>query len=115
MVAYGGLIHMHRERDFVNRTTGALLDNDIDTWASPKTLAHVATLETHLFVMFGWTIRRFLHEGFVVLVQCVASCGHTSIFVKGKAKPSQPAIEMAGFGFPFHKYWCMSTGSINLN
>ena len=36
MVAYGGLLHMHRERDLVNSTTGVLLDNDIDTWASPE-------------------------------------------------------------------------------
>ena len=94
MVAYGGLIHMHRERDFVNSTTCVLLDDDIDTWASPKTLAHVATLETQLFDMFGWTIRRFLQGGFVVLVQIVASCGHTPIFVKGKARSSQSANEM---------------------
>ena len=31
MMAYGGLIHMHRERDFVNSTNGVLRDNDIDT------------------------------------------------------------------------------------
>ena len=64
-----------------------LLDNDIDTWASPETLAHVATLETQLFNMFGWTIRRLLQDGFVVLVQIIASCGHHDSSV-GKAKSS---------------------------
>mmetsp|Transcript_24446 Transcript_24446/g.39793 ORF Transcript_24446/g.39793 Transcript_24446/m.39793 type:complete len:334 (-) Transcript_24446:157-1158(-) len=92
MVAYGQLIHIHREEDFVNKL-GKFIDDDIDLWASPETVAHVATLERQLNSKFGWTMRCFIHDGQVVLVQIVATCGHTS-FRRGKSKSSQPGIEV---------------------
>mmetsp|Transcript_25619 Transcript_25619/g.46328 ORF Transcript_25619/g.46328 Transcript_25619/m.46328 type:complete len:333 (-) Transcript_25619:162-1160(-) len=92
MLAYGELIHIHREKDFVNEQ-GKFIDDDIDLWASPGTLAHVATLERQLNSKFGWTMRCFIHDGKVVLVQIVATCGHTK-FTAGKSKSSQPGIEV---------------------
>jgi len=92
MLAYGELIHIHREKDFVNKR-GEFIDDDIDLWASPGTVAHVATLERQLNSKFGWTMRCFIHDGKVVLVQIVATCGHTS-FNRGKSKSSQPGIEV---------------------
>jgi len=93
ILAYGGLIHVHRETDLV-RANGAFIDDDIDTWASPATLVYMATLELELFYKFGWTIRHFLHDGKVVFVQIIASCGHTVSTAWGKAKSSQPGIEI---------------------
>jgi len=93
MVAYGQLIHIHREEDFVNKL-GKFIDDDIDLWASPGTVAHVATLEQQLNSKFGWTMRCFVHDDKVVLVQIFASCEHTVSSRAGKSKSSQPGIEL---------------------
>mmetsp|Transcript_17905 Transcript_17905/g.37426 ORF Transcript_17905/g.37426 Transcript_17905/m.37426 type:complete len:331 (-) Transcript_17905:189-1181(-) len=92
MLAYGELIHIHREKDFVDKQ-GKFFDDDIDLWASPETVAHVATLERQLNSKFGWTMRCFIHDGKVVLVQIVATCGHRLSGV-GKSVSSQPGIEV---------------------
>lgn len=93
MVAYGQLLHLNREADFVNKE-GVFYDDDIDTWAPPATFAHIATLERQLFEKFGWTIRVFLKDNYVVLGQIIASCGHPVLERPGKAASSEPAIEM---------------------
>ena len=45
MIAYGGLIHIHREKEFVSKTTGQYIDDDVDLWASLETLVRVGRLE----------------------------------------------------------------------
>lgn len=94
MIAYGELIHMHREKDFVNNM-GQFLDDDIDTWVSLETVARIASLEPELFRRFGWTVRAAVVRGqFVTLAQIVASCGLNLTTRTGKIISSQPAIEM---------------------
>ena len=78
MVAYGELIHLKREGDFVN-ATGKYFDDDIDMLISLDTLVHVAKLEPDLFDKFGWSMRLCIsrdNNNYVVLSQLVASCGH---------------------------------------
>ena len=49
MIAYGELIHFHREKDFVNKTTGQYIDDDFDMFASIDTVKLVELLEPELF------------------------------------------------------------------
>jgi len=99
MIAYGDLIHLHREKDFVNATTGEFYDDDIDLWVSLPTLATITQLERQLFHQFGWTMRlivtkkevikpwgypylrsSYIAEGgdkeYVAFAQLFAVCGH---------------------------------------
>eukprot|EP00579_Thalassiosira_antarctica_P013844 CAMPEP_0201929716 /NCGR_PEP_ID=MMETSP0903-20130614/23588_1 /ASSEMBLY_ACC=CAM_ASM_000552 /TAXON_ID=420261 /ORGANISM="Thalassiosira antarctica, Strain CCMP982" /LENGTH=376 /DNA_ID=CAMNT_0048468569 /DNA_START=67 /DNA_END=1194 /DNA_ORIENTATION=- len=110
MVAYGELIHIHREKDFVD-STGNFFDDDIDTWASLDTMAHIARLEPELFRRFGWTIRPIVTDpeivrpfgwpiraavtrgGYVVLAQMMSVCGLTVTETTGKINSTEPAID----------------------
>lgn len=95
MIAYGELIHLYREGDFVDNTTGRYFDDDIDTFVSLETLAHIAPLEPELFRRFGWTIRFFItSDQFAVFAQLVSSCGHIINRRPGKARSSHPTIEL---------------------
>jgi len=95
MIAYGDLIHIHREKEFVNETTGKYIDDDIDLWASLETVIHVGQLEPELFSKFGWTVRLFVSvDEYVVLLQIVAACGHEVLHNADKAISSHPAIEI---------------------
>ena len=96
LIAYGGLIHVNREKDFVDKN-GNYLDDDIDTWASLETLSLVGTLEPQLYNKFGWSIRIHVNgDDRVVLAQIVPSCGHAFTAMQ-KSKSSQPAIEIYPF------------------
>jgi hypothetical protein len=95
MIAYGELIHIHREKDFVDKTNGKYIDDDIDMWAPLETIVHVGELEPKLFSWFGWTIRAFINsEKYVVLLQIMASCGHIPDLRGDKVNLSLPAIEI---------------------
>jgi len=94
MVAYGGLIHMYRERDFLDNMTGKYIDDDIDFWASSNTIYNIIQLEPEIFRRFGWTVRTFLSNGFVVFLQMMASCGHSPANKAAKVVANEPALEM---------------------
>ena len=95
MIAYGELIHLYREGDFVKKGTGRYIDDDFDTFASLSTVSLLGTLEPELFERFGWTIRVFLHpQEYVVFIQIMASCGHTPVESPKKVISSEPAIEV---------------------
>jgi len=100
MLAYGQLIHIHREKEFVDKK-GGYLDDDIDTWASLETVLLIANLEKDLFTLFGWTVRAFVHivngQNYVVCLQVVATCGHNPIVAKLKASAAQPVIDIYPF------------------
>lgn len=93
ITAYGELIHVFREKDFVDTTTGTFFDDDIDTWVSLETLALIGSLESELFRRFGWTLRITLGgDQLVVLAQMVASCGHTvSVYLGGDNQKTKSA------------------------
>jgi len=95
MIAYGELIHVHREKDFVDSTTGRYIDDDIDTWASFETVAFIGALEEELFNNFGWSMRAFVTgTDDVMFIQMMATCGHVPIAAANKCISSQPAIEV---------------------
>ena len=97
MMAYGNLIHIHREKDLVNNATGKLYDDDIDMWLPLHTFAHMASVvEPELFRLFGWTMRVFVSKGdkYVILGQLLSSCGHKVSSKAGKAYSTEPAIEL---------------------
>lgn len=95
MIAYGELIHIHREKDFVNKTTGKYIDDDIDTWASLETVVFIAQLEEELFSLFGWSMRVFINaDKYTVFLQIMATCGHIPSARASKVSSSQPAIEL---------------------
>merc|ERR1719491_114658 len=94
MIGYGELIHVHREKDFVNSTTGDYIDDDIDTWATLETVAYIGALEEELFSKFGWSMRAFVGANRVFFIQMMATCGHVPINTISKCKSSQPAIEV---------------------
>ena len=80
----------------VDKETGKWVDDDIDLWASLETVVHVGQLEPELFRKFGWTLRVFANqEGYIVLMQLMATCGHT---VKRSADKimdaAEPALEL---------------------
>jgi len=95
MVAYGQLIHIYRENDFLDKNTGEYFDDDIDLWAAATTAYNIIQLESELFQRFGWTVRVFISgDGYVVLLQLMASCGHAPIEQVSKAKANEPALEI---------------------
>merc|ERR1719491_721409 len=53
MIAYGDLIHMHREKNFLNKTKGNYIDDNIEMWISIKAAKLIAELEKELFSLFG--------------------------------------------------------------
>jgi len=94
ILAYGGLIHAHREKDFVNKA-GKFIDDDIDTLTSLDTFSYIASLEKELFNDFGWSVRiHHINGKFATLAQIFASCGHTITLKQSKAKSSLPTIEV---------------------
>jgi len=97
MIAYGGLIHIHREKEFVNKTTGQYIDDDVDLWASLETLVRVGRLEPELFEQHGWTMRAFIDPGnYVIFYQLMAACGHEPSLLASKLVGKIPAIEIYG-------------------
>lgn len=97
-IAYGGLLHVHREGHLVNNTTRRLYDDDIDLYVSVETMAFISTLEGELFANFGWTVRGFVSRDgrFVIFAQVVATCGHVITTKPGKSRSNEPGIEMYG-------------------
>ena len=53
IIGYRGLIYLHQEKDFVNKTTRRYYDNDIDLWIFLQAAKHVTELEKDLFSLFG--------------------------------------------------------------
>mmetsp|Transcript_906 Transcript_906/g.1945 ORF Transcript_906/g.1945 Transcript_906/m.1945 type:complete len:408 (+) Transcript_906:177-1400(+) len=113
MVAYGELIHLHREKDFVNSETMQFFDDDIDLWASLDSVSQIALLEPVLFESFGWTARPIVterevfhpfgwpllraaveYDRYVVLVQVTSVCGLTATETTGKLFSSEPTIDV---------------------
>jgi len=96
MVAYGELIHLHREKDFADKD-GNWFDDDFDLWASGETTLHIGRLEPELFSRFGWSMRAYVfgkeYEN-IVFMQLFASCGHRPVTRQGKIKSSQPGIDL---------------------
>ena len=95
MIAYGELIHLFREGDFVKKESGHYIDDDIDTFASLKTISFLETLEPELFQQFGWSIKvKKNQKEYVVFMQIMASCGHTPVEEMTKIHDFEPAIEI---------------------
>ena len=95
MIGYGGLIKVHREKDFVDQATGKYIDDDFDMLVSLDTVSLVATMEPELYERLGWTMRAFVDkQGYFALMQMMASCGHTPIASATKVESSEPAIEL---------------------
>lgn len=94
VLAYGELIHFHRERDFVESTTGRYLDDDIDLWAYPDAVMDVIRRESDMFKSFGWTARVFVLGEYIVFLQLTAVCGHTPKGEIAKAESQEPGIEL---------------------
>jgi len=96
MIGYGQLIHLHREKDFMNKTTLDYFDDDFDLWATFDTIAYIGgELEQELFEKFGWSMRLFINsDGYLVLMQIIAMCGHTPVRAPTKAWSKYPAIEL---------------------
>jgi len=112
MIAYGGLIHIHREKEFVNKKTGQYIDDDIDLWASLETLVRVGRLEPELFKQHGWTIRAFIDSGnYVTFLQVMAVCGHTPSPTAAKLTGKIPAIEIYGVAKVQKSIGSLGTGS----
>ena len=97
-IAYGALIHIHREKDLINNRTGKWFDDDIDTWVSVESFSLIASMEHDLFRLFGWTMRIFITNNvdgeYAVFAQLFSSCGHNFSRKVGKARASEPAIEL---------------------
>ena len=99
IVAYGALIHIKREKDFVHPNIGKFVDDSIDVLATMGTISLVGTLEPQLFKQFGWTIRvRVNPEGYVVMMEMMVSCGHMPRKKAGPIRGDQPAIELYPVG-----------------
>lgn len=94
IMAYGGLLHAHREKNFVNNSTGKYLDNDFDLWSSAQTLYHIGMLEPELFRRFGWTVRAFVDPPYTVFMQVLMTCGHVCTKRASKIISTSPAIEL---------------------
>lgn len=94
VVAYGSLLHVFRERHFIDNH-GTYHDDDIDMWASAATARFVLQLEPELFRLFGWTMRSFISaEGYVIFLQMMPSCGHEPVAAPSKVESAEPAIEL---------------------
>ena len=110
MMAWGGLIHILREHDFV-RENGTFIDDDVDTWVSTATYQLILDHEPDLWNKFGWTMRVFFNcQNFTVFGQLVAACGHKYKTIPGKAKQMFPTIELYPFqiihnGTIVHDIW----------
>jgi len=99
ILAYGELIHFHREKDFVDAETGKYIDDDFDFWAPVEMMKILSELEPELFDRFGFTVRYFVNRrGYIVLAQVLASCGLLNLKV-GKVQSSQPGIEIYPLAF----------------
>lgn len=95
MIQAGGLIHIHREKEFISKKTGKYIDDDIDLWASLETVVHIGQLEPELFSRFGWTIRAWINsDDYLVFMNIIASCEHTPKAIPNFIKSSQPGIEI---------------------
>lgn len=93
MLAYGGLIHYHREKDFINSETGEYIDDDFDFWTSLETLSLLNELEPELFEQFGFTMRFFVNsDGYTLFGQILAACGLN--LSAAKVKSDQPGIDL---------------------
>lgn len=95
LIAYGEMIHLFREGDFIH-DDGSYIDDDLDTWAIPETVVFLANLEDVLFEKFGWTMRLFSPNTDVVnFVQIMESCGHQPRNAVTKVTDTkEPAIEL---------------------
>ena len=104
VMAYGGLIHFHREHDFIDEK-GAYFDDDIDMWASLETILLIANMERELFTIFGWTVRFFVHFDYVngkrqenvLFLQVVPTCNHDPTDLHPKANTTEPVIDIYPF------------------
>ena len=103
MVAYGELIHLYREKDFVvheegvsvsDRRSYSYMDDDFDTFASIGTVTFLGSLEQELFNQFGWTMRVLISGQYLRFMQIFASCGHALEYGPRKIKSDEPAIEV---------------------
>ena len=92
MVAYGDLIHIHREGDFLNHTTGKFFDDDIDMFVSYKTLVRLGTLEPELFRKFGWFMRYFV-SSFKTWKSCRSSTTYYIMSTQGMASARKAKSE----------------------
>ena len=94
MIAYGGLIHVRREEDFVNKTSGKYFDDDIDIWVNHNAMRRLVQLEPILFNKFGWTVRLYTFGSYIVFAQIVAMCGHAPVAKVMKVRENEPAIDV---------------------
>jgi len=94
MLAYGSLLHYHRENTIWNSSNAEYLDDDFDLWASPGAVKQIIKHEQQIFNMFGWTMRVYLKHEYIVFIQIVCSCGHTPASRVSKAIADEPAIEI---------------------
>ena len=93
-LAYGELLHFFREGDFIDSKTGQYIDDDFDMWAFPDTVMDIIKLESEMYQRFGWSMRLFLFDGYIVFVQLIALCGHTTSKDIAKASSDEPGIEL---------------------
>lgn len=76
ILAYGGLIHLYREKDLLDPKTGKYYDDDFDLWSSLDTFAIIGSLEKMFFENFGWSIRFMANGDYIAFIQVFATCGH---------------------------------------
>lgn len=94
VLAYGELLHFFREGDFVDKEAAKLLDDDFDLWVFPDTITYIIELEPYMLKTFGWSLRLFISNDYVVFVQLMALCGHVPTTVVSKVDSREPAIEL---------------------
>jgi len=95
LLAYGQMIHLFREKDFVNKNR-RYIDDDMDTWALPETILWIIEHEQELFEKFGWTMKLYgPSPNVITFIQMMASCGHKPANTITKVHDSkEPAIEL---------------------
>lgn len=95
MIAYGGLIHIFRENDFVEPDGNNYIDDDFDMWVTPESFETLIDLEPTIWEKFSWTIRIFSNcNKDTVFAQVIAACGHKYNQQPWKAVSSFPAFEL---------------------
>jgi len=96
MLFYGELIHILREKEFVD-SDGRYLDDDFDAWVTASTYQLIVDeLEPMLWERLGWSLRVFYsyNKSAVPFGQILPHCGHNYFPMADKAMQKFPAIEL---------------------
>lgn len=96
VLAYGDLIHFHRDGGIINTTTGRYFDDDIDLWAYSDALTSILLLEPHMFRSFGWSVRIIVSGKHIVFAQLLSVCEHKRMegAISKVVANQEPGIEL---------------------